>query len=62
MSITIKAIDETTYTVDGLSVYQDQNQNWVGNPLMTAKQIRAFQLHLKSSEQIAKPPNPLKGA
>lgn len=48
MKISIKEISDTEYEIDGITVFKDQNGNWVGSPLLTPTQIAVFQRVLKS--------------
>ena len=44
--VIIKKTPEEIYLVNGKSLYQDSNNNWVSKEELTSNEAKAFRLHL----------------
>lgn len=50
MATEIKKVNDTTYTVNDKTVYQDSNSNWVAQEELTEREFTDFRKHRKLEE------------
>lgn len=45
MSVEIKKVNDTEYTINGKEIYKDTNNNWVAREELTTAELKEFRRH-----------------
>lgn len=52
MAIEIKQISESTYQINGKTVFRDMNEKWISNSDLTDFEKEAFRNHIRTIEAL----------